>query len=95
MAPSRRDAAWVSLVCKSVPYSKLSPKIRHTVSSPIKSSPIRNASARPLGACWTAYEIVRPTAEPSPSKRSMFGVSCGVEITKTSRIPASIRVDRG
>ena len=36
-----------------------------------------------------------PRSEPSPSSRSKFGRSCGVEITSTSRMPASMSVESG
>ena len=36
-----------------------------------------------------------PMLEPSPRSRSKLGRSCGVEITSTSRMPASISVESG
>ena len=36
-----------------------------------------------------------PMLEPSPRSRSKLGRSCGVEITNTSRMPASINVESG
>ena len=44
---------------------------------------------------WTVYEIDMPHCEPSPSSRWNAGLSVGVEITSTSRIPASISVESG
>ena len=36
-----------------------------------------------------------PRSDPSPSRRSKFGRSWGVEMTSTSRMPASISVESG
>ena len=43
------------------------------------------------------HRIAQPQAPalPSPSSASKRGVSCGVEITRMSRMPASISVDSG
>ena len=63
--------------------------------SPTKSRPMMKACASPSGLGCTAYLIARPHCEPSPSSCSKRGVSCGVEMTRTSRIPASISVLSG
>ena len=36
-----------------------------------------------------------PSAEPSPSRRSKFGRSAGVEMMSTSRMSASMSVESG
>jgi hypothetical protein len=54
-----------------------------------------NACARPSGEGCTAYEIDNPQPAPSPSNCSNRGVSCGVEMIRISRIPASISVVSG
>ena len=54
-----------------------------------------NACARPSGDGCTAYWIFMPHWLPSPSIVSKRGVSCGVEMISTSRMPATISVDSG
>ena len=54
--------------------------------------PIRNAWAMPSGEGWTSYEKFSPHFVPSPRSCSNRPVSWGVEMTRMSRIPASIRV---
>ena len=49
----------------------------------------------PFGSGCTAYESETPQAEPSPSSDSKRGTSSGVEISRMSRIPASISVAIG
>ena len=61
----------------------------------MKSAPMVNAWARPSGDVCCAYWIEMPNAEPSPSSRSNAAASCGVVITRTSRMPASMSVDSG
>ena len=39
------------------------------------------------GFSWMAYRMLSPHLEPSPSSCSKRGVSCGVEMTRMSRIP--------
>ena len=73
----------------------LSPRISATGSSPMCSSPIRNAWARPSGEGCTAYVIEMPNCEPSPRSRTNWSASWGVVMTRTSRMPASISVDSG
>jgi hypothetical protein len=47
-------------------------------------------------AVWARlHDRFMPQREPSPSSDSKRGVSCGVLITSTSRMPASISVDSG
>ncbi len=66
-----------------------------TLSEPMKSAPMVKAWASPSGAgCW-AKVIDTPNRDPSPSSRSKDCASCGVVITRMSRIPASISVDSG
>jgi hypothetical protein len=59
------------------------------------SRPITNAWANPLGSGCSAYENAIPHCAPSPRSSRKRGRSCGVEMTSTSRIPASISVVRG
>ena len=61
----------------------------------MKSAPMTNAWASPSGLGWTAYEISMPQALPSPSSRSNCSRSWGVVMTRTSRIPAIMRVESG
>jgi hypothetical protein len=73
----------------------LSPSTSAQSLRPRNSSPIRKAWARPSGEGCTAYFSVMPHWLPSPSNCSKRGVSCGVEITSTSRMPASSSVLSG
>lgn len=61
----------------------------------MKSSPSRNACAKPSGPGCTVYDRRTPHREPSPSRCSKFGRSFGIEITRTSRIPAIINALNG
>ncbi len=61
----------------------------------MKSAPMMNAWASPSGEGWTAYEMSTPQAEPSSSRRRNWSMSCGVVMTRISRIPAIISVDSG
>ena len=40
-------------------------------------------------------QMQSPSCAPSPSSCSKRGMSCGVEMTRMSRMPASISVDSG
>jgi hypothetical protein len=73
----------------------LSPSTRQTESVPMWSRPMMNASASPFGCGCSAYDSVSPSSVPSPSSRWKCGRSCGVEITRISRMPASISTDIG
>ena len=73
----------------------LSPNTSATLSSPINSSPIINASASPLGCSCIAYENFIPSCSPVPNNSLNTGKSLGVEIINTSLIPANISVDNG
>ncbi|KQT92247.1 hypothetical protein ASG49_09930 [Marmoricola sp. Leaf446] len=73
----------------------LSPSTRQTASSPMWSSPIRNAWARPSGLGCTAWVMLTPNWEPSPSSRWKPGASWGVVMTRMSRMPARISIDSG
>src|SRR3546814_2988256 len=68
----------------------LSPSTRQLEAPSRNSRPIRNACARPSGLGCTAYSIFMPHCEPSPSSCWNSACSCGVLITSTSRLPASI-----
>ena len=73
----------------------LSPSTSATSSSPMNSAPRMKAWASPSGLGCTAYRIDMPHCEPSPSSRSNCGLSWGVVMTSTSRMPAIISVDSG
>jgi hypothetical protein len=53
------------------------------------------ACARPSGLGCTAYWMFMPHWLPSPSSSVKRGVSCGVLISSTSRMPASMSVVSG
>ena len=48
-----------------------------------------------LGDGCTAYDSARPQRLPSPRSWRKRGVSSGVEMSRISRMPASISVDKG
>jgi len=73
----------------------LSPRIRLHESPEMKFSPMIKAWPMPSGLAWTAYESAIPRYDPSPNSSSKRGVSCGVEMIRTSRIPASMRTESG
>gem|GEM_PF-3812667 len=54
-----------------------------------------NACARPSGEGCTAYSISISQSLPLPSKRWKAGLSSGVVMISTRRIPASISTPRG
>ena len=58
-------------------------------------APIVNAWASPSGDGCEANVIETPNRDPSPNSRSKPSASCGVVITRMSRIPANISVDNG
>ena len=87
LAPSRRAAAARRgprrrRCCRRGPASPGSPATN--------ASPMTNACASPLGVGCSAYSKRMPHCEPSPSRRRNIGRSCGVEMIRTSRMPASI-----
>ena len=60
----------------------------------MKSAPMVNAWASPLG--WLHRVGQRdPERRPVVGSRWKAGMSCGVVMTRMSRIPARIRVDNG
>ena len=61
----------------------------------MKSAPMTNAWASPSGLGCTAYVIDMPHALPSPSSWTNWSWSCGVVMTRTSRMPAIISVESG
>ena len=73
----------------------LSPRTMAQVSSPINSSPNKNACASPSGDGWTTYEMFTPKWDPSFNNYLKLGWSSGVVITNISFIPANISVDNG
>src|SRR5918997_1815202 len=68
----------------------LSPSTRAAESEPTKPAPSTNACARPFGCSCTVYSIDTPNCEPSPSSRWNCSASCGVVMTRMSRMPARI-----
>ena len=73
----------------------LSPSTSETLELPTNGRPIRNACASPSGLGCTAYSKRTPHWPPSPSSSSKRGRSCGVEMIRISRIPASINAESG
>ena len=75
------------------PWKMLSPSTRATLSSPMNSSPMMNACARPSGDGCTAYSMRMPSSLPSPSSALNWELYSGVVMTRTSRMPAIMSVD--
>ena len=74
---------------KPKPWKILSPKIKATGLSPIKSSAIKKLSAIPFGTFCSAYENFTPISLPSPKTFLKFSMSLGLVIIKISLIPAN------
>ena len=75
--------------------SSSSPRARALGPPPTKSRPRMKACARPSGlGCW-AKVMVMPSWLPSPRSRSNCSASCGVVMTRMSRMPAIMSVESG
>ena len=73
----------------------LSPRIRAEGPPRTNSAPMMNACASPSGLGWTRYSSRIPHRLPSPRSAENRGVSSGVEMISTSRIPASMSAVSG
>ncbi|MNY31869.1 hypothetical protein D3C86_1660490 [compost metagenome] len=78
-----------------MPWKMLSPRISAEGCLPTKSRPMMNACASPSGEGCSAYWMSSPHWLPSPSMVAKRGRSCGVEMTRISRMPAVISVESG
>ena len=61
----------------------------------MNSFPMVNAWASPSGLGWTLKSKVTPNLLPSPSSSRYSGKASGEEMTRISRIPASISTEMG
>ena len=96
MAPVDRPACWRAGGCFGNHIFKRS---SHCPAQEIgygeEDDKTKEGGRRETGFGCAAYEIESPTADPSPSSRWNPSCSCGVVMTSTSRMPASISVDSG